>query len=844
MVERTPTLERALRAPSKVIVLVAPAGFGKSFVAREIAAASAAGTVEVDLAEPGARESLARLDERIASSPPAATIVLDSLEAAGEDAEALGAFGRAIRAKGARTIVLASRPPFPLLNTRALPPGSHLRLGPEELSLTPDEVRAACAGFEGAAHEAIYALSLGWPFAVPALAGGAAPGDLHEYLYNEVVSAVPAALRAVLIATHAAGARGLAAVGIACGRSDASNALAQLAAVVPVVQRADGTPALHPLLADVVATRCAEEVDKALRRTASSGGAVTVAAAVAANAASGTRPSPSPHDLFEQACRDREALPADADLDTVRALDARSAFFALEAGEFEFGQRVLLPYADALLDEPPAAGDALLLAAQGYLHALRYQPHQARTYYNRALPCLESKGIAATILASLAGFARLEGDREGELAALDHAQRLARECEDRAPLAEVLVHRIYGAWFCGDEIDYQRCFAALEEALSADRSERFFAPFSEALRERSVDVLSGKLTPRWRAYAGLLVASGLKDAESVEAALVWAQGEAAHCADLLGELLALLARALAVPARHDELQGRISVLALKLDLPLLTQALEALFAGSEDETILTAFARRFAVTGSGGAAKRAAPGNLRINALTGTISRGDRSLHLSNRPLALVLSLAILGAVPRERLCEALWPDSDDVSAANTLKMCVRRARQQLDDPSAIVYDHSLWSLRDDVVVDIVEIERNLRTIATAGPLPAKNRTYLEAIFEFLERTRPPEIYKSEGMESVGLRVGKIRHLTVARLGEDALQREDLPAALRYADVLRHWDPTDESSYTISIRAYAAGGNEAEAYREYRQYSAQCERELGIKPDLSLNELLKQLAPR
>lgn len=804
MVKRSRIVERAVRAPSKVIALVAPAGFGKSFAAREIVAGLGPARLEIDAAAPEARVALARLAESLDGTPAQGALVVENLEALGDDAEVPAMFGRLVRAKGERVIVLLSRPPFPLLNSRAFPPGTHLRLGPDELAFSPEETREACAAFDGARWEEIHALSRGWPFAVLALAAGAAPADLHEYLYNEVIGTMPAALRPVLIAVHAAGTRGLDALAAASARSDASNALAQLASVVPLVMREDGTPALHPLLAGVAESRCVEELAEARRRIA--------------------------------------PAPEDADRESIRALDARRAFSALEAGELEIARRLLLPYLDAPLDEPPTAADALLLAAQGYLHALRYQVQPARACYERALPSLEGDGVVAALWASVAGFLRLEGDREGELAALDRADAAARGCEDPERAGELLAHRIYGAWFAGDEIEYRRALDALAEA--GGTSGQCFAPFVEAVRASSVDALAGTLTPRWRSYAGLIVASALKDAESIEATLIWVQGEAAQCGDFLGELLALLARALAVPLRHGELQGRIAALAGRLDLPSLRLALETLFAEDGPETILLPFRRRFARVAAGGGTAGAPGSGLRVNVLTGTISRGERGLRLSNRPLALVLTLAILGPVTRERLCELLWPDADDVAAANTLKMCVRRARQQLDDPTAIVYERNLWSLRDEIVVDIVEIERNLHAIAAAGPLPPKNRTYLEAIFEFLDRVRPPEIYNSEGMESVGLRVAKVRHLIVARLGEDALQREDLPAALRYADVLRRWDPADESSYTISIRAYAACGNEAEAYREYRQYSAQCQRELGITPDLSLNELLKQLTTR
>ena len=838
MVNRPALYERARRSASRIVALVAPAGFGKSHLAHGIAAAATASpALEWDAALVPSADRVKRLRELWASAPAESVILFDSLEVVRDDPEAMALVAETIRARGGRTLILCARPPFPLLNTRLLPPGGYVHFGPDDLRFTAEDVRALIDVGETQAGE-IIAVTGGWPIAVLALAEHAGAGelesaleslragtspDLAEYINREIIGELDVELLSLLVAVQAVGSSGMTAIVHGTGRDDTSDALQLLARIVPISISESGSVAVHPLLSGFVERRFGEEIER--QRAA----AAVRSFAMRAN-------SLAPAKLFAEVRRMREALPANADRTVLREFDGYLAFFALEAGQIDYAQILLAAHVETIHVIPSSREEAILIAAQGRLHAARYQTQQAAAYYERAFPYIEHPSIGAAIEASLAFMRLMQGDHEAEIAALNRALTLARRSGHQATVLEVLMHGVFCNWFTGDEMEYHRWFELLDAALGP-------APFVDSIRFASVDPLEGRLNPRWRAFAALIVAGEQRDPSAIQETLRWARSEATLASDPLAELLTLLAYSIAAPEQRDELHGRINALSVQLAEPTLRESLESFFAGGDGSPMLNRFTRRYtrsasaAISGPGGA-------TLRVNVFAGTVSRGEHIIKLSNRPLALVMTLAAIGSLSRERLCETLWPDADDVSAANTFKMCVRRTRQQLDDPSAIVYEKSLWSLREDIVVDIIEIERNLRAMPAAGILTSAHRAYFESIFEFLAGVRPAEIFNSEGMETIALRVGGVRHQIVTRLGESALANNDLDGALNYAEVLRRWDAADESSYTLSIRAYALAGNSAEAYRQYRHYCAQCERELGIKPQLPIEELLKQTAPR
>jgi DNA-binding SARP family transcriptional activator len=878
MVDRTRLLKRVRNSVSRIVALIAPAGFGKTCTAREIVATIGGPSVEWDAALAAPSELVNELRTAWMNAPPDATLLLDSLELASVDPAFQAVLAEIIRNRGERTIIIAARPPFPLLNTRILPPGGYVRFGPDDLRFTIEEVRAALGvAFDDEQIERVVSATGGWPFGVFAVGERAAGGDLDavldalregkltdvsDYVCNEIIAGLPNDLRRLLVAVAAVGMCGSAALGHSLAHPDLSNALALLSATLPITRDDEGGILLHPLVAAVVERRFAEEIEeqrlvfleRALRgehRTPLSA-ATRLAARLSPRAlrrfpdlwrpmiALRARTLP-PSKIFAEVKRIRESIPPGADTVPLRGLDGYLAFHAVLEDDLEYAGSVLSRYAGALPTDASNGDEAMLLAAQGRLHAAHYQTQEALAYYERAVPYLDNPAVAASITAN-AAFLRLVGaDWEAATTTLKRALETARRFDQRSSALEVLMHAIFFAWFMGDEIEYHRSLASFEEELAGSSHEPC-ASFLEAVRSRSIDPLGGKLTPRWRAYAALIVAGDQAEVPEMERTLQTALGEASASGDVFAEFLVRLASSLAIPGRRAELQGRLAALAVDIPEPALRASLESFSSGQDGAPLLAPFIRRFLGTSSRAVSRpRTAP--LRVNVLAGTVSRGDRTIKLSNRPLALVLTLAAFGSLSRERLCEMLWPAADDVSAANTLKMCVRRARRQLDDPSAIVYEKGLWSLREDILVDIVEIERNLRAIPPSGILSPTNRSYLELLFEFLSKTQSAEIYAAEGMEMVGMRVNAVRHHVVTRLGENALANNDLAAALEYAATLRRWDPTDEASYILSIRAYALSGNAAEAYREYRQYAAQCERELGIRPELSLEELLKAPAP-
>src|SRR5579875_1268995 len=256
MVDRTRLLKRVRNSVSRIVALIAPAGFGKTCTAREIVATIGGPSVEWDAALAAPSELVNELRTAWMNAPPDATLLLDSLELASVDPAFQAVLAEIIRNRGERTIIIAARPPFPLLNTRILPPGGYVRFGPDDLRFTIEEVRAALGvAFDDEQIERVVSATGGWPFGVFAVGERAAGGDLDavldalregkltdvsDYVCNEIIAGLPNDLRRLLVAVAAVGMCGSAALGHSLAHPDLSNALALLSATLPITRDDEG----------------------------------------------------------------------------------------------------------------------------------------------------------------------------------------------------------------------------------------------------------------------------------------------------------------------------------------------------------------------------------------------------------------------------------------------------------------------------------------------------------------------------------------------------------------------------------------------------------------------------
>lgn len=252
LVDRSELVRRVVDSGASVVLLVAPAGFGKTHVARLLAADLGAGTpadcrdmLDLPSAVRAIVRSLAPFDgefeERIANYLVALNrddadhaLWLDVLDEALEridgnascwleNAESLDVGGSAaaavarLVASGKRRLIVCSRIPLRVAGLSRVPPNERYEIGAVELGFTNAESAALFpADIQGSWIEAALKLANGWPIAVltyaraaregrlaPALEAAGASGaahDLRDYSLNEALSSFSPCARSVLAA--------------------------------------------------------------------------------------------------------------------------------------------------------------------------------------------------------------------------------------------------------------------------------------------------------------------------------------------------------------------------------------------------------------------------------------------------------------------------------------------------------------------------------------------------------------------------------------------------------------------------------------------------------------------
>ena len=241
-------------------------------------------------------------------------------------------------------------------------------------------------------------------------------------------------------------------------------------------------------------------------------------------------------------------------------------------------------------------------------------------------------------------------------------------------------------------------------------------------------------------------------------------------------------------------------------------------------------------TSSVGLAAQDAP--LLISLADGAVWRGEERIDVSEGVLALLLALAVDShSVTRDRLVDRLWPDLQDESAYNALKMCVHRARQQLGAPGAIVVSRGGYALAPEVEVDLRWLQRTLDRMRR-DTLAPEDAARLATVFESLVRGRPAAFADWEWFEPVEQTLEAAAHEVGAFIAARALAEGDHVRALGIAQALTKLDPLDESARQIAISAHIAANDRSAAILDYRAYKALLRSELDVEPSAELKQLL------
>ncbi|HEU4515340.1 MAG TPA: bacterial transcriptional activator domain-containing protein [Nocardioidaceae bacterium] len=92
-------------------------------------------------------------------------------------------------------------------------------------------------------------------------------------------------------------------------------------------------------------------------------------------------------------------------------------------------------------------------------------------------------------------------------------------------------------------------------------------------------------------------------------------------------------------------------------------------------------------------------------------------------------------------------------------------------------------------------------------------------------------------------RLQHVRLRALESLAESQLARGHADVALAAALEAVAIEPLRETAHSLTIRAHLLAGNRSAAVREYREYQAKMEQELGIALSLTLEDLARPLLP-
>ncbi len=436
------------------------------------------------------------------------------------------------------------------------------------------------------------------------------------------------------------------------------------------------------------------------------------------------------------------------------------------------------------------------LAHLGELHHLRGERAQARAAYTEALRLAEEASDVQGLAPCLAGLAELLVDDE-----LDEAGKFA----ERALAIEPSLARARALWAAGLVAVRRGDGAAVVEQyadelaqLGRERRDRAAAAFGLELRGMVGDADVARAARRearqlWRALgepacdarAGVALAGSGAGADGVDAA---------GLLDAADDVVRRLgARSLSAPI--DEARRRLARIELS---PVRIATLGG-----------------FRVYRAGDAIPS-----------TGWQSRKARDL--------LKLLTTRLGRpLPREQVCDTLWPDEPADKRSSRLSVTLSTLRGVLDPERSHDADAFVVADREHVWIDLSTVDLDVARFVDDA------RRALAGADSSLDELAAAEArYTGEYLDdepyadwAVGLREeARSLYLRVAqRLAEQLRAVGRLEHAGHLYLRLLQRDPYDEAAHLALIRVLDAAGHRGEARRAYRTYSARMA-ELGVEP--------------
>ena len=193
----------------------------------------------------------------------------------------------------------------------------------------------------------------------------------------------------------------------------------------------------------------------------------------------------------------------------------------------------------------------------------------------------------------------------------------------------------------------------------------------------------------------------------------------------------------------------------------------------------------------------------------------------------------------KDRVIEALWPETSPEAGANSLYQTLHNLRQTLDTSlgtgcaeSVLCFQGGILSLEDGVWLDTEEFERRC-----AGSSPDD---WNRALALYHGDLLPDNLY-DEWTQARREALQRLQRETAFKLAEYEREAGDYPTAIRVITPLLSRDPTDEAAHRELMRLYALSGQRHEALRQYQRCVDVLDVELDLPPDAATDALHTQI---
>ena len=217
----------------------------------------------------------------------------------------------------------------------------------------------------------------------------------------------------------------------------------------------------------------------------------------------------------------------------------------------------------------------------------------------------------------------------------------------------------------------------------------------------------------------------------------------------------------------------------------------------------------------------------------------------TNRMRSLLAFLVLHNDVPqsREHLAYLLWPGSSEAQARTNLRQLLHNLRRTLPvDCSLLVADnHTVhWKTDKSCSIDVMEFKAAVQAAAGSKESDlAAARKSLEEAARLYQDDLLPDLY-DEWLEPTRTQLRQQFADVLTRLSRLVETLGEYPAGILHATRLVALDPLRESYYQTLMRLHMRNHDRSSALRVYHQCLRALQRELGVSPGRSMQEMLRE----